>query len=230
MDSRSAKSLEFRTVTAEMRRRVQAAGWLTDELPAQSAGNASETQPRPRPAQRSRSAACGQCPAAYRPSAGEGGCRAVVFFIGDAPAGEGADRPISGPAGILLDQIIHAGMGLSRDEVYIMNAVACPPPQAGLPAPAQIAACRSALCAAINLNRPKVICTLGACATAALLGQDTVWTRVRGVWQEYAGIPVMPTDHPAYLAEHPAEKKIAWQDIQEILRRLGREIPSRGKR
>jgi len=36
---------------------------------------------------------------------------------------------------------------------------------------------------------------------------------------------VMPTFHPAYLLRYPKFKKEAWDDLQAVLRRLGREPP-----
>jgi len=31
----------------------------------------------------------------------------------------------------------------------------------------------------------------------------------------------MPTFHPAYLLRNPAAKRAVWEDVQEIMRRLG---------
>jgi DNA polymerase len=38
----------------------------------------------------------------------------------------------------------------------------------------------------------------------------------------------MPTFHPAYLLRSPGEKRLVWQDIQEVMKLLGLEIPARG--
>jgi uracil-DNA glycosylase len=41
----------------------------------------------------------------------------------------------------------------------------------------------------------------------------------------FAGIDLMPTFHPAYLLRNPPAKNDAWQDLQAVLRKLGRPIP-----
>ena len=48
--------------------------------------------------------------------------------------------------------------------------------------------------------------------------------RLRGKWLEYyvngRMIPVMPTLHPAYLLRRPADKKLAWRDLQAIAEKI----------
>ena len=45
---------------------------------------------------------------------------------------------------------------------------------------------------------------------------------LRGVWQEYRGIPVMPTYHPAYLlrAYTPENRRRVWSDLQQAMMKL----------
>jgi DNA polymerase len=73
-----------------------------------------------------------------------------------------------------------------------------------------------------------VIVTLGNVPTQNLLNTKQGITRMRGVWQEYEGIPVMPTFHPSYLLRSPGEKKHVWADIQQVMKKLGMSIPSKG--
>jgi DNA polymerase len=40
----------------------------------------------------------------------------------------------------------------------------------------------------------------------------------------------MPTFHPAYLLRNPADKRLVWADIQEVIKVLGRSIPNRDGR
>ena len=35
----------------------------------------------------------------------------------------------------------------------------------------------------------------------------------------------MPTFHPSYLLRTPADKKLAWKDLQQIMQRLGLPLP-----
>ena len=63
----------------------------------------------------------------------------------------------------------------------------------------------------IEAVRPKVIVALGKPATSLLLGRDVSITRVRGIWQEYRGIPLMPTFHPAFvLRQYTAGEPPRW--------------------
>jgi DNA polymerase len=81
----------------------------------------------------------------------------------------------------------------------------------------------------LELIAPRVIVALGATAVEGLLGAtDGGITRMRGKWKSYRGqIDVMPTFHPAYLLRNPAAKREVWDDLQEVLRRIGRSVPAR---
>ena len=59
-----------------------------------------------------------------------------------------------------------------------------------------------------------------------LLGKTAGITRLRGQWQEFRAVPVMPTYHPAYLLRNVAlsEKRKVWEDMLQVLERLGRPI------
>jgi len=65
-------------------------------------------------------------------------------------------------------------------------------------------------------------------AVQALLKVKTPISRLRGNWHEVRGVKLMPTFHPAYLLRSPGEKRWVWQDIQEVMKVLGIEIPTRG--
>jgi DNA polymerase len=60
-----------------------------------------------------------------------------------------------------------------------------------------------------------------------LLGNKVSITRMRGIWQEYQGIRLMPTFHPSYLLRDPSKKKEAWLDLKMVLAELGKEPPPR---
>jgi len=54
-----------------------------------------------------------------------------------------------------------------------------------------------------------------------LLGRDVSITRIRGTWQAYCGIPLMPTFHPAYLLRQytPENRRVVWEDLKAALAR-----------
>ncbi len=64
-----------------------------------------------------------------------------------------------------------------------------------------------------------MIVALGKPATSLLLGRDVSITRVRGTWQEYRGIPVMPTFHPAFILRQytPENRRLVWEDLKAAL-------------
>jgi len=154
---------------------------------------------------------------------GDGDPEARLLFVGEGP-GEQEDRrglPFVGRAGELLTQMIEKGLGISRSSVYICNIVKCRPPNNRTPLPDEVAACRPFLDAQIEAIGPKVIVALGKPAASLLLGQDVAITRVRGTWQQYGDIPVMPTLHPAYVLRQytPENRRNVWEDLKAALAR-----------
>jgi uracil-DNA glycosylase len=151
---------------------------------------------------------------------------AELCFIGEGP-GADEDRlgePFVGAAGQLLDKMI-AAMGYGRDEVYICNIVKCRPPNNRKPDPEEMEACKSYLVQQVELCRPKYIVALGATAVQGLLGTTEGIMRLRGKWKLYRGIPVMPTFHPAYLLRQPDAKRDVWEDLKQVMVRLGKAPP-----
>jgi DNA polymerase len=148
---------------------------------------------------------------------GHGNPSADLLFVGEAPGREEDEQglPFVGAAGQLLTKIIDA-MGTTREEVYIVNTVGCRPPENRNPEPNEVAACRPFLQEQIRLVAPRVIVTLGAFATQAVLGTDEPITRLRGRWHSAYGARVMPTFHPAYLLRSPKGKKEVWADMQLV--------------
>lgn len=154
---------------------------------------------------------------------------AELCFVGEAP---GADEdaqglPFVGAAGQLLNRII-AACGLKREEVYICNIIKCRPPGNRTPLPNEAANCRGFLERQLELVRPKFICALGGCAAQNLLATTTPLGKLRGRFHDYKGIPVLCTYHPAYLLPHraPEKKKEVWEDMQFLMKSMGRTIPA----
>ena len=152
-----------------------------------------------------------------------------LCFVGEGPGADEDEQgyPFVGKAGQLLDRMIEA-MGFSRDEVYVCNIVKCRPPKNRKPEPDEMAACRPYLAEQIELVNPEVMVALGATAVEGLLGIGGGITRLRGKWRLYQGrIAVMPTFHPAYLLRTPEAKRDVWNDLQEVLRHMGRAVPGK---
>jgi uracil-DNA glycosylase len=154
---------------------------------------------------------------------GSGNPRADLVFVGEGP-GENEDIqgvPFVGAAGDLLTKMI-AAMGFTRNDVYICNVVKCRPPGNRNPEPDEIAACEPFLRSQLLALQPKVIVALGKFAAQTLLRDTTPITRMRGQWRVYEGIQLMPTFHPAYLLRNSAEKRKAWEDLQQVMKLFGK--------
>jgi uracil-DNA glycosylase family 4 len=166
---------------------------------------------------------CGLCEGRTQIVFGDGNPHADLLFIGEGP-GEQEDLrgvPFVGRAGELLTRMIEKGLGISRSEVYICNIVKCRPPGNRNPQAGEVTACRLFLDGQIDAVQPRAIVTLGKPASSLLLGRDIAITRVRGIWHEYRGIPVMPTFHPAFVLRQYTEqnRRLVWEDLKAALDR-----------
>ncbi len=153
---------------------------------------------------------------------GVGAAEAALMVVGEGP-GHDEDlkgEPFVGAAGQMLDKMLSAVVGLAREQVYIANVVKCRPPGNRNPEPEEIAACLPFLERQILAVRPKVILVLGSVALKALLTTPSGIMSMRGRWQSWQEIPVMPTFHPAYLLRNPADKRKTFEDLQELKKRL----------
>ena len=147
----------------------------------------------------------------------EGNRKARLMFVGEAP---GADediqaRPFVGRAGQLLTKIIEA-IGMKREEVLIGNVNRCRPPGNRAPTTEEAAMCKPYLLREIAVVQPEVIVVLGNTAMKNLLDTREGITRLRGRFQNYKGIKVMPTFHPAYLLRDPSKKRETWEDLKQV--------------
>jgi len=184
--------------------------------------------------------ACVKCPhlVASRNTVvfGVGNPDADLMFVGEAPGADEDEQgePFVGKAGQLLTKIIET-MGLSRQQVYIGNILKCRPDTPGQsagnrkPTPEEMKTCIPWLHQQIDLIRPKVLVALGATAVEGLLGKTIGITKLRGNWQTYRGIPLMPTYHPAYLLRNQAmsEKRKVWEDMLAVMEKLQMPISTR---
>jgi uracil-DNA glycosylase len=147
----------------------------------------------------------------------EGNRRARLMFVGEAPgADEDAQaRPFVGRAGQLLTKIIEA-IGFKREDVLIGNVNRCRPPGNRPPTQEEASICKPFLLREIAAVQPEVIVVLGNTAMRNLLDIKQGITRVRGQFQDYQGVKVMPTFHPAYLLRDPSKKQETWQDLKKV--------------
>ncbi|HVS20914.1 MAG TPA: uracil-DNA glycosylase [Pyrinomonadaceae bacterium] len=160
---------------------------------------------------------CGLCEGRTQVVNTHGNPKARLMFIGEAPgADEDAQgKPFVGRAGQLLTKIIEA-IGLKREEVLIGNVNRCRPPANRQPTLEEAAICRPFLFREIAAAQPDVIVVMGNTALRNLLEVREGITRVRGQFQDFRGIKVMPTFHPAYLLRDPSKKRETWEDLKKV--------------
>jgi hypothetical protein len=114
-----------------------------------------------------------------------------------------------GAAGDLLAKII-AGMKFKPDEVCLLS----------FDAGEDAAAMRCAVGRRINAVAPEVVVALGEDATSLMLEGRSL-DDVRGRFHEVQGRWVMPTLHPEFLLADEALKRHVWEDMKQVMRRLG---------
>ncbi|TAL69723.1 MAG: uracil-DNA glycosylase [Bacteroidetes bacterium] len=151
---------------------------------------------------------------------GTGNPQADIMLIGEAPGADEDEqgKPFVGRAGQLLTKIIES-IGLTRDDVFICNILKCRPPENRSPFPSEIEECEPYLIKQIELIQPKFILALGLTAIDTLLKKKNKMGEIRGTIQNYHGIKMVVTYHPAALLRNPGWKKMVWDDVR-LLRKL----------
>jgi uracil-DNA glycosylase len=157
---------------------------------------------------------------------GSGSPTADLMFVGEAP-GFHEDRegiPFVGAAGKLLDKLL-AGIGLTRNEVYVANVLKCRPPGNRDPQPEEIEACESHLFRQIELISPVLVATLGNFATKLLSGKPAGITHVHGRPQSVvlggSEVTLYPIFHPAAALYTPRMLQVLEADFARIPELLG---------
>ncbi len=165
------------------------------------------------------------------------------MIVGEAP-GKDEDstrEPFTGPAGRLMDRI-WASVGMDTKDWYLTNVVLCRPVapygsgrQNLTPKAEQRDKCRPFLDEQIRLLKPRLIVTVGATATAALLGARNIrmgdyrGKLIRNLtlrdWVEPPQFNTLlfPMLHPAAIlharrdpAKHTQYKQWMWDDIRKL--------------
>src|SRR6185369_1345435 len=130
-----------------------------------------------------------------------------VFFIGEAPGRQGADRtrrPFYGDkSGNNFQQLLDS-IGLDREDIFITSAVMCSPRSATdanrRPTRTEIKNCSAYLKRVLELIQPKVIATLGGVALEALTSIAYHEFRLKthaGAILSWNGRTLLPLYHPS---------------------------------
>jgi uracil-DNA glycosylase family 4 len=152
---------------------------------------------------------------------GVGHPHAELMFVGEAPGFHEDQQglPFVGQAGKLLDKLL-AGIGLTRQDVYVANIIKCRPPGNRDPMPDEIESCEGYLFRQIALIEPRIIATLGNFATKLLSGKQHGITRVHGQPQPATlgglSVTLYPLYHPAAALYTPAMLRTLEEDFARI--------------
>jgi uracil-DNA glycosylase len=152
---------------------------------------------------------------------GSGDPHADLMLVGEAP-GFHEDRqgaPFVGGAGALLDRLL-AGIGLSRDDVYLANVLKCRPPGNREPFPDEVEACESHLFRQIAQVSPQLVVALGSYPARLLSGKEIAITSVRGRPEPLLlggrEMILYPLYHPAAALYTPAMLRTLEEDFRQI--------------
>ncbi|MGN7752349.1 uracil-DNA glycosylase [Sinorhizobium sp. 22678] len=155
----------------------------------------------------------------------EGSAASGVMIIGPMPyADDDRDgRPFAGRHGEMLERML-SGIGLSREDVLLANAVPWRPPGNRVPSAREADICRPFIERQIALAEPKQLLLLGNFTARFFFGGETIH-QLRGEWREltFGGtrIPTLATLHPQDLVAAPVNKRFAWLDLLAFKSRLG---------
>ena len=162
----------------------------------------------------------------------DGNPGARLMIIGEAP-GRDEDRlgvPFVGADGQLLDKMI-ASIGLDRASVYLTNLLPWRPPGNRSPTDEETAMLLPWLFRHVQLAKPEFVLLLGGAAAKLVLGSHDGIMKLRGCWRDVDfgdGVPrpVLASLHPAYLLRSPAQKRLAFEDLLLLAKRLAAVQPN----
>ena len=130
-----------------------------------------------------------------------------VFFIAEAPGRQGADptrRPFYGDKSGDNFQILLDSIGLSRDEIFVTNAVLCSPRTVTganrKPTSKEVGNCSAFLKRTLELINPLLVATLGSVALRAIKAIEPHGLTLKdnaGRPAEWNGRRLVPLYHPS---------------------------------
>ena len=150
------------------------------------------------------------------------------MIIGEAPGFEEdkIGKPFVGAAGKKLDQMINAIDLDRRKNVYITNIIPWRPPDNRTPTNDEIGIFIPYVEKHISIINPKIILLFGNVASKSILKIEDGITKIHGKWFNYKN-PFLKKEilttcifHPSYLLRSPSQKKIAWEDLKKVKRKL----------
>lgn len=148
---------------------------------------------------------------------GDGDPEAEIMFIGEAPGAQEDQQglPFVGRSGQYLDQLL-AGIGLSREDVFIANVVKCRPPNNRDPFIGEIEACNPYIQQQIEIIDPLVIATLGRFSMNMFFPNAKI-SKIHGQPKFGTRRAYYPFFHPAAALRNPSLKQDMEADFEQLL-------------
>ncbi len=139
---------------------------------------------------------------------------ARILVIGDKPRNEEdkSGQVFAGKSRELLSRML-AAIGLSLDDVALMNFIPYRPPGNRAPSDVEIATSHPFALRAIELMSPKFILGFGPLAGQYLGGGEASILKQRGRFLRIGAVDFVSTLHPDDLLKFPQHKKLAWRDL-----------------
>ncbi|MCL4314273.1 MAG: uracil-DNA glycosylase [Candidatus Thermoplasmatota archaeon] len=133
---------------------------------------------------------------------GKGPANAKYMIIGEAPGFQEDEvgAPFIGRSGKLIDSIL-SELGISRDSIYITNAVRCRPSMNKTPSVKEIKTCSDYLKEEISIVAPRVIIPMG---NVALKSLGYVFGKKFPKVSEITGKVILVNRYYVYPQFHPA--------------------------
>lgn len=145
-----------------------------------------------------------------------------VMFVGEAPGEEEVTqgKPFVGKSGKLLQKMLDAA-GITRDRMYITNAVVWRPPLNRTPLPAEIEEMAQYALRHIEIMKPKILVLIGGVSYRCIMREAIAISKIRGIWQSRYFCPsIVNIFHPSYLIRAQIHKRETWFDILSIRQKI----------
>ncbi len=148
---------------------------------------------------------------------GKGNVNAKIIFLNLMPTqleNESGDL-LSGNSGDMLVNMCQKVLGISIDNVYILNILKCKPPTNYKNIDLEINICKSYIYKQIDIIQPKIILAFGE-SYSYLTNDKKDILEIRGIFQEYKNIKIMPTFDPAFILRNPSYKNDVLEDLKKV--------------
>lgn len=149
---------------------------------------------------------------------GHGNSNALVMFIGEAPGEieENTGLPFQGRSGQLFRKTL-GKYHFSDENIFVTNVVKFRPPLNRRPTPEEIKVHYNlVLFHELQIIQPRIIVSVGAVATEALLDKSVKMTQIRGLKIKKNDQYIIPIFHPAYILRNINAFSFFEHDIKEI--------------